>query len=268
MPPALPTLILSPLLPLPALTSISIPLRSHFSPLSPLPFSIPLPFLHRLLPAPRRPSPSTPVCPSFLANSPIRPTSTPPPATPHPPSNPLPLSPPTPTTTTHAKQPATHNTPSASSSLALWERVGVRVFRSSRHDPSPSPQAPPTAPKTHQKSTPRSLKSFLEKTLIAHARPQSPPPGTRQPTPLAASPNQLHHRSPGQALTPAGSVPQPPANTPQPSKRPPKTRQSSRPREPEPPLGVRAPGGASTPQNARRNRRSTPPQTARPRPSA
>ena len=98
----------------------------------------------------------------------------------------------------------------ASFPLALWERVGacpgrdprVRLFRSRRHPAAPSHRAVPTAPQTPPKSTLRSLKSFLEKTLIAHARPQSPPPGTRQPTPLAASPNQLHHRSPGQALTP------------------------------------------------------------------
>ena len=119
-----------------------------------------------------------------------------------------------PTPTNHPRRLAERRP--ASCPLALWERVGAcpgrdpgtRVFRSRRHPAAPSPRAVPTAPQTPPKSTPRRLKSFLEKTLIAHARPQSPPPGTRQPQTIP----QI-----GQALTPAaGSVPQPPANTPLP----------------------------------------------------
>ena len=152
-----------------------------------------------------------------------------------------------------------------------WPAVPPNPPRHPLEPRSGHPHQPcPTTPQTPPKSTPRRLKSFLEKTLTAHARtPISTPrhPAAHAPgrlTQPAPAPPQISRPGPH----PAGSVPQPPANTPQPSKRPPKTRQSSRPREPEPPLGVRAPGGASTPQNARRNRRSTPPQTARPRPSA
>ena len=67
----------------------------------------------------------------------------------------------------------------ASCPLALWERVGacpgrdpgVRVFRSRRHPAAPSLRAAPTTPQTPPKSTPRRLKSFLEKTLEAREAP-------------------------------------------------------------------------------------------------
>ena len=175
---------------------------------------------------------------------------------------------PTPTTT-----PPRRKTPPRP--LALWERVGAcpgrdgdRVFRS-RPTSAVASSRPHRAPNPAKKHPAPPQEFFGKNSYCARETPISTPrhPAAHAPgrlTQPAPAPPQISRPGPH----PAGSVPQPPANTPQPSKRPPKTRQSSRPREPEPPLGVRAPGGASTPQNARRNRRSTPPQTARPRPSA
>ena len=81
-----------------------------------------------------------------------------------------------------AKQPA-------SCPLALWQRVGacpgrdpgVRIFRSRRHPAAPSHRATASAPQTPAKSTPRRLKSFLEKTLTARETPFCRPPTTPQP---------------------------------------------------------------------------------------
>lgn len=42
-------------------------------------------------------------------------------------------------------------------SLALWERVGVRVFRSRRPNAVPSPQPTPLAPRSRQKTRPRQV---------------------------------------------------------------------------------------------------------------
>ncbi len=69
--------------------------------------------------------------------------------------------------------------PSASSSLARWEKVGacpgrdpgVRVFRATRRDSAPSPQR---ALQVRQATAPPHLKSFLEETLT-RAKPQRPP---------------------------------------------------------------------------------------------
>ena len=94
------------------------------------------------------------------------------------------------TPSNHPRRPAERRP--ASCPLALWERVGAcpgrdpgtRVFRSRRHPAAPSHRAVPTAPQTPPKSTPRRLKSFLEKTLIAREAPvfASPPTATRGPS--------------------------------------------------------------------------------------
>ena len=95
------------------------------------------------------------------------------------------------TPSNHPRRPAERRP--ASCPLALWERVGAcpgrdpgtRVFRSRRHPAAQSHRAVPTAPQTPPKSTPRRLKSFLEKTLNAHEAPKIPP---RQPLPSASRP--------------------------------------------------------------------------------
>ena len=101
----------------------------------------------------------------------------------------------------------------ASCPLALWEGLGacpgrdpgVRIFRSRRHPAAPSHRAVPTAPQTPQKSTPRRLKSFLEKTLTARETPTSahsshpitdpPSPPQQPPLPVipASSAGTQHH---------------------------------------------------------------------------
>ncbi len=78
--------------------------------------------------------------------------------------------------------------PSAASSLARWERVGVRVFRATRPASAPSPQP---APQTRQNSAPPPLKSFLEETLPAHetshSHPASRHPVTSHPRSFGSS---------------------------------------------------------------------------------
>ena len=88
--------------------------------------------------------------------------------------------------------------------LALWTRVGAcpgrdpgtRVFRSRRHPAAPSHRAVPTAPQTPPKSTPRSLKSFLEKTLIAREAPVSAPTPPPIPGPSTQRNRPSAHRIP------------------------------------------------------------------------
>ena len=120
----------------------------------------------------------------------------------------------------------------ASCPLALWERVGAcpgrdpgtRVFRSRRHPAAPSHRAVPTAPQTPPKSTPRSLKSFLEKTLTARETPTSahsshPQQRSAQPPTAAASSRHpgVFSRDPAPRSVPAHpchpdlpSIPSPP----------------------------------------------------------
>ena len=169
-----------------------------------------------------------------------------------------------PTPSNHSRRPAAKRP--ASCPFDLWERVGacpgrdpgVRVFRSRRHPAAPSHRAVPTSPQTPQKSTPRRLKSFLEKTLSARETPTSahsshPHHGSAQPPSAAASSRHpgVFSRDPAPRSVPAHpchpdlpSIPSPPSplfslltslpltpSSPPPSRRSPapKNRQISRP---------------------------------------
>ncbi len=107
-----------------------------------------------------------------------------------------------PTPTNHPRRPAERRP--ASCPLALWERVGAcpgrdpgtRVFRSRRHPAAPSHRAVPTAPQTPPKSTPRRLKSFLEKTLTAREAPVFVSLPTSAPSPSTQRGRPSPHRIP------------------------------------------------------------------------
>ena len=109
----------------------------------------------------------------------------------------------------HPEQPATHDTPPASCHLALWERAGAcpsppRTRSGTRESSAktdegtssaarPLNHPSPTAPRTHQRTSPNHLKSFLEKTLNAHARPLFAPHPHCATAPIRIeSPRRLH----------------------------------------------------------------------------
>ena len=191
--------LLAPLAPRRHPRSFPIPFRSHFSTLYPLPFPLTRP-KNPAQAISRQPAPSG----GGLArdSSPFTPTRIRPLATPACPATPRSARPPaSPAASVFPLRSASSSLalwervgvrvfpfPSVSSSLAPWERAGVRVFRATRRDSAPSPQR---TLQVRQATAPPHLKSFLEKTLTRakppHFDPSNHPQQRTAQTPTSSS---------------------------------------------------------------------------------